>query len=227
MRQMRIRDHSRGCRPGIALAGALALAGCSSASNVGSPDATPSLSSRLSSYFTSSKEPAPAAPAQPVAASVNCPGVEVRQGAATMNVAGKTAQAPTAADLRYQLSFSQFARECSAAAGSLTMKVGVQGRVIVGPLGGPGNVDAPLRYAVVREGPEPKTIVTKFKRVPVTIGAGETNVGFTDVEDALTFPMPTASELEAYVVYVGFDEIGDKPAPKTPAKSAKRPPKTQ
>jgi hypothetical protein len=210
------------------LAGALALAGCSSASSVGSPDATPSLTSRLSSYFTGSKDTAaPAAPAQPVAASVDCPGVDIRQGASTMNIAAKATQAPTAADLRYQLSFGQLARECRVAAGTLNIKVGVQGRVIVGPQGGPGNVDVPVRYAVVREGADPKTIVTKFKRIPVTVAAGETNVGFVDVEDGLNIPMPTTSELEAYVIYVGFDEIGDKPAPKTPAKSAKRPPKTQ
>src|SRR6185295_2958498 len=227
MRQTWIGDYRRGgSQAGLMLAGALALAGCSSASSVGSPDSSPSLTSRLSGYFSSSKDVAPAAPAQPIAASVDCPGVEVRQGASTMNIAAKSGQAPTAADLRYQLSFGQFARECRAAAGTLTMRVGVQGRVIIGPQGGPGNVDVPLRYAVVQEGPEPKTIVTRFKRIPVTVGLSDTNVGFTDVEDALTFPMPPKAELDAYVVYVGFDEIGDKPA-KPPAKNAKRPPKTQ
>jgi hypothetical protein len=226
MRQTSVGEHKRILLPVWALSAALALAGCSSAST-GTPDATPSLSSRLSSYFTGPKEaPPPAAPAQPVAASVDCPGVDVRQGASTMNIAAKTAQAPSPADLRYQLSFGQFARECMVAAGSLTIKVGVQGRIIVGPQGGPGSVEVPLRYAVVREGPEPRMIVTKFKRFPVTVPLGETNIGFTDVEDSLSFPMPPTAELEAYVVYVGFDEIGDKPA-KPPPKSAKRPPKTQ
>jgi hypothetical protein len=69
-------------------------------------------------------------------------------------------------------------------------------------------------------------IVTKFKRVPVTVAAGETNVGFMDVENDLTFPMPTGKELDAYVIYIGFDEIGDKPA-KPPPKSTKRPQRTQ
>ncbi len=145
------------------LVGVLALGACSSAQNVGSPDASPSLTSRLSSYFSASKEAAPAAAAKPVAASIDCPGVEIRRGAATLNVASKTTEA-TAADLRYQVSFGQLARECIVAEGNLTIKVGVQGRVIIGPQGGPGNVDVPLRYAVVKEGPEPKTIATKFKR---------------------------------------------------------------
>ena len=71
-------------------------------------------------------------------------------------------------------------------------------------------------------GPEPKMIVTRFKRFPVAVPTGETNIGFTDIEEGLVFPMPTRAELEAYVVYVGFDEIGDKNE-KKPAKAAKKP----
>ena len=40
----------------------------------------------------------------------------------------------------------------------MTMKVGVEGRVLLGPAGGPGQVDIPLRMAVVQEGPAPKTV---------------------------------------------------------------------
>jgi hypothetical protein len=213
-----------GVRGAAMLAGVLALGACSSTQTPGSPDTTPSLTSRLSSYFSSSKETAPAATAKPVAASIDCPGVEIRRGASTLNVAAKTTEA-TAADLRYQVSFGQLARECIVADGNLTIKVGVQGRVIIGPQGGPGNVDVPLRYAVVKEGPEPKTIATKFKRIPVTVSPSETNVAFVDVDDSMTFPMPPSSELDAYVVYVGFDEIGDKPA--KPARHGKRPARTQ
>jgi len=89
-------------------------------------------------------------------------------------------------------------------------------------MGGPGRVDVPLRYAVVREGAQPKTIVTKFKRLPVTVAPDQTHVQFVDVEEGLTFPMPSDSELDAYVIYVGFDEIGDKNE-KKPAKTAKKP----
>ena len=73
----------------------------------------------------------------------------------------------------------------------MSIKVGVQGRVILGPMGGPGQVDVPLRYAVVREGAQPKTIVTKFKRLPVTVGPDQTHVQFVDIEEGLTFPVPS------------------------------------
>jgi hypothetical protein len=88
-------------------------------------------------------------------------------------------------------------------------------------MGGPGQVDIPLRYAVVREGPQPRTIVTKFKRIPVIVAPEQTHVQFVDIEEGLTFPLPSGTELDAYVIYVGFDEIGDKNE-KKPAKTAKK-----
>ena len=102
-------------------------------------------------------------------------------------------------------------------AGTVHMRVGVQGRVIVGPAGAPAQAEVPLRYAVVREGVEPKTIVTKFRRFPVPIPPGNTNVEFTDIEEDLSFPLPSVNELQAYVVYIGFDDVGrphQRPAPR-------------
>ncbi|MET0536867.1 MAG: hypothetical protein ABWZ64_02795 [Xanthobacteraceae bacterium] len=209
------------------LAGAL-LAGCSSVSGVisssspdeNSPTTSPTWTARVASFFSGAK-PGVSQPASPIASTpeVECPGVDIRNGASTLNITAK-ADAATAADVRYQLSFGQTARECAVQGGTMTIKVGVQGRAIVGPLGAPGTVDVPLRYAVVREGPEPKTIVTKFKRTSVTIAQGERHAQFMDIEEALSFPLPPSTELEAYVVYVGFDEVGD-PREKKPARTGK------
>ena len=60
----------------------------------------------------------------------------------------------------------------------------------------------------------------------MTVPQGDGNVPWLDVDDSMTFPMPSSTELAAYVIYVGFDDVGDKPAKPAP-KSAKRPPKTQ
>ena len=65
------------------------------------------------------------------------------------------------------------------------MRVGVQGRVIAGPAGAPSQVEVPLRYAVVKEGVDPKTITTKFRRFPVAVAPGTANVVFTDIEEDL------------------------------------------
>jgi hypothetical protein len=199
------------------------VSGCSSASIVIEPyETTPSWGTRISSFFSGAK-PGVSQPASPTASApeVECPGVDIRAGASTLNIVAKPEQ-PTAGDLRYQLSFGQTARECRVQDGTMFIKVGVQGRIILGPFGAPGSVDVPLRYAVVREGPEPRTVVTKFKRSGATIAPGQTHVQFVDVEEGLSFPLPSSTELSAYVVYVGFDEAGDKNE-KKPARAAKRP----
>jgi hypothetical protein len=214
-------------RAAVLIVGAGLLSGCSSPSGgIGSADPSPSFGSRFSSFF-SSATPGVSQPASPTpsAPDIDCPGVDIRAGASTLNIAAKSGDA-TAGDLRYQLSFGQTARECIVQGSTMSIKVGVQGRVILGPMGGPGQVNVPLRYAVVREGPQPRTIVTKFKRVQVVVAPDQTYVQFIDVEDALTFPVPSGSEIDAYVIYVGFDEIGDKNE-KKPAKAAKKPAQRQ
>jgi hypothetical protein len=218
------RARGRG-RAVVVLIGAVALSGCSGASSI--IDSAPSLGSRFANLFSSAK-PGVTQPASPTpsAPEVECPGVDIRTGASTLEVAAKSAQ-PTAGDLRYQLSFGQTARECVVQAGTMSIKVGVQGRVILGPMGTPGQISIPLRYAVVREGPEPKTIATKFKRLSVAIPADQSHLQFVDVEEGLSFPLPPRSELEAYVVYVGFDEIGDRNEKKPAASGKKVAPRSQ
>ena len=136
-----------GGRALMLLMGATLLSGCSLASSIGSSDTVSSISNRFAGLFSSAK-PGVTQPASPTPSSpdIECPGVDIRTGASTLEVAAKTGQA-TAADLRYQLSFGQTARECLVQGGVMTIKVGVQGRVILGPMGraGPSRCPAALR----------------------------------------------------------------------------------
>jgi hypothetical protein len=179
--------------------------------------AAPALPSIFGTNSISGSNDAAAAYAPPT--DFECPSVTIRQGASTLMVSADEAeQSPL--NLRYQVGFAQTARECRLVGDTLTMKVGVQGRVILGPAGGPGQIDVPFRVAVVREGVEPRTIVTKLERLAVTIPSGDTSVLFSHVEENLSFPMPSGGEIDSYVVYVGFDPIGaremdrKKPAPR-------------
>src|SRR4029453_13557902 len=86
--------------------GGLLAAGCSSTSG---GDDSPTFTGKISSYFSSSSAPrdglTPPPPGEPAAPEIECPGVDIRQGAGTLNIATKTNQA-TQGDLRYQLSFA-------------------------------------------------------------------------------------------------------------------------
>jgi hypothetical protein len=206
---------------------ALLAAGCSTAGapTTGAPSAALappdpthgySGSSSLSEIFTGStaKEMQTAQGAQP---DVNCPPVEIRRGAATLTIAPPGEH--SAMTLKYQGSFVRAARECAVADGNMTMKIGVEGRVVAGPGGGPGRVDVPLRFAVVQETPSGmRAIATKFVIVPVEVDATG-NTLFTHVEEGMTFPVPTpAASLDDYVVYIGFDPVSAEAQAKGPPK---------
>lgn len=188
---------------------ALFAAGCSS-SGIGGGEA--SLSQAMAS---ASPAPNPDTTGS-TGALERCPNVELRQGAGTYAI-NTASRDPSAMQLRYQISIGQTARECTSVGGNLVMRVGLQGRVVLGPAGGPGNLDIPIRYAVVEEGMQPKTIFTKMERVPVTVGEGQPHVAFTHIEENISVPMPPNLAFDNYVIYIGFDPIGaqeKKPAPK-------------
>jgi hypothetical protein len=213
-------ERLRGAIRLTAALGALAVvAGCSS-SGLPSLGGVPNWFSRSSS----GTEAQASVPAGKVLDD-DCPAVDIRTGGGTLAIAAKP-QEPTANDLRYQLTFLELARQCYLNGGTVQMRVGVQGRAIVGPAGAPPQVNAPIRYTVVQEGVQPKTIVSKFRRVPVELGTG--NALFTDIEEDLSFPMPPLVELQRYVVYVGFDQAGDREQPqKKGPKAQKAQPKPQ
>jgi hypothetical protein len=221
---MRNGNYWRG-RVFAAIATALAVAGCSSSDALmdakPSPTSSSSFTDRFSNFVLGT--PMKAAGEAPAPDEIDCPNVEVRQGAATFSQSGPDTGS-AALSLRYQANFGRTARECTLRAGKVTMRVGVQGRVIVGPAGATGEVALPVRFAIVKEGVEPKTIWTKFYSVPVTLPPGQTNVPFLHVEEDMTVPMPPGREFDQYVIYVGFDPEGAVlEQKKKPAKTSTKP----
>ena len=194
---------------------AVAIAMCGAA--LCTPADAQSISDKLNSWFFG----APATdnrPAQAEQAELDCPSVDIRAGASTLAINTPGGEA-TPMTMRYQVSIGNTARECAALGSVMTMRVGMKGRVLLGPAGGAGQVDIPIRMAVVHEGPSPRVIVSKFHRMQVAVQPGQTAVDFTHVEQDLTFPMPRPAALESYVVYVGFDPSA---APAKPERKQKK-----
>jgi hypothetical protein len=223
-----------GCSGGVnlgSLGGSSTASAPAPASSAAPPPGDPSFKDKITSFFegSSAKSPQQVTGTQEVE---DCPLINIRQGASTLTV-GPTGIAASgdstdngAMAVKYQGTFVRAARECALVAGQLVMKVGVQGRIIIGPAGGIGQVDVPLRIAVVREttaGAQP--IVTKFIRIPVTVASATENPTFTHVEEGLSFPMPR--DIDNYVVYIGFDPLSlqaDHPAAKPKPKPKAKPP---
>ncbi|MGA7430289.1 MAG: hypothetical protein WBW35_07670 [Xanthobacteraceae bacterium] len=221
----------------------LLAAGCTGSSSIGAPATTgsvpaagpqtsaappppsgsPSLKDKVANFFSgaSDKSPQSVANAQP---DVGCPFIDIRQGASTLTLPPPPPDGSNEAmGLKYQGSFVRAARECAVNNGQMVMKVGIQGRIIVGPAGGPGHVDVPLRMAVV-DAPSSgtKVITTKFIQIPVDV-PNEDGANFSHIEEGFSFPLPTpVSELDKYVVYIGFDQFTAQNAAK-PAPASKKP----
>ena len=193
------------------------------------PPPSPSLKDKVANFFSGNTANEPRPVANGTQPDVDCPFIDIRQGASTLTIppppvdGGNEAMA-----LKYQGDFVRAARECKVVGNQMVMKVGVQGRIIVGPAGGPGQVDVPLRIAVV-ESPQAgaKMITTKLIHIPVTIGPDGANATFTHIEEGLSFPLPSSVTLDSYIVYIGFDPIGAAAEDRRAAPAAKTKPKAK
>src|SRR5262245_8523129 len=87
------------------------LAGCSSSPISSTSDWFPSIPGFSSVRATSADRSAMAAESPP-SVDEDCPTIDIRQGASSLAIATRTQQ-PTASDLRYQLTLTEFARQCA------------------------------------------------------------------------------------------------------------------
>jgi hypothetical protein len=116
-----------------------------------------------------------------------CPRVAVLEGGGAIQTSGG----------RSQVSLGQIARECLGQSdGSTLVKVGVQGRAILGPGGGAGRYDVPVRV-VVKQGD--RIIASRVQRAAVQIPPGDTQASFVIVEDRIVVPPSAAQDFEIEV----------------------------
>jgi hypothetical protein len=192
-------------------------------SMLAAPASSQSVVDRFKSLFGGGKsdEAAPSAPGQSQSETggLTCPDVKVRAGASTYAVAAPGKQ-PVGSDVRYQATITRTARDCSLNGGQITARIGIQGRVIVGPAGAPASVEVPLRVAVVQGGVNEKTITTTVVRTTVSMGEG-LSVPFSVVAEDVVYPAVSADINDLYVFYIGFDPQALKPEPKPKATKKK------
>jgi hypothetical protein len=189
-------------------------------------------SDRISSLFgRGTQQESPRAPTTPTTEEFDCPRIDIRQGASTLliNAGQSSGEEANALGLRYQGTFVRAARECRVTGNMVNIRIGVEGRVILGPAGGPGQLAIPLRFALVSETLNSmKPIWSKLQVIHVDIPPQTPNVNFTHIAEDLNVPIPPASELEGWVIYIGFDPTGAqleqkrRPARPAPPKRAQQ-----
>ena len=187
---------------------ALGLAACSQAP--GSFDVVETPQAKLSSLMAMvqfKKAPNQQEPLDHVV----CPNIVILDGTADDRVYGSGAQ--NNANLRYQFSLYDVARDCRVEGNQINLKIGAAGKVLLGPAGTPGNFTAPVRVAIVRDSNQ-DAVVSKLYRVPADIPSGKSEAPFTLVTDSLSVPYTHPHAERDYTIKVGFDAQGNAPEKK-------------
>ena len=198
----------------LAMAGAV-LSGCGGGSSLGASSDTsssPSIGSRFSQLFGSTSQAVGETAPPPVDSELSCPPVSIRAGASTFAV-GTPGKPAVGNDLRYQATITRTARDCTKTGDQITARIGILGRVIVGPAGSPQTVEIPLRVAVVQGGVQEKTIATKVYRTSVSMTEAGSEP-FSLVAEELVYPVPPGAANDSYIFYIGFDPQALAPEPK-------------
>jgi len=190
------------------LVGLLALASCQTSGLLGSVGKDDTANKPQDGQQTAAAEPAPRG-TNPnartrlkntrTALTDYCPSVRLRDGTEAYRVvtAGQDEQA--SANIRYQATITNVARECSYVGDNLEIKVGARGRVITGPAGQPGEFQVPVRVAVT-EGRD--TIYSKLYRPTASIPPGAVSNRFSFVDENVIIPAPKNTNIR---IYIGFD----------------------
>jgi hypothetical protein len=134
-----------------------------------------------------------------------CPELRVLDGAELMR-RYESGNADDPAYVVWQASFGDTARECLYdGQGTLTLKIGVAGRVIAGPKGGAASVDVPLKIAVVKF--KEAVLFTQGYTLAVSMPA----TGSATFAEVYEITVPSPGNDRDYIVYVGFDVGGWDP----------------
>jgi hypothetical protein len=181
----------------------LGLAGCGGhLGTFDTPETQGGNSQVLAMLLGFKRNDAPAAPGA-VVRHIFCPEVLVLEGTTASQAYAGTP--PSSTNLRYQYSLTDTARECTLEGDQLAIKIGVAGKVLLGPAGSPGNFNVPVRMAVLREH-DNQPIVSKLYRATVTVAATETQADFTIVSEPLGVPFVQDHAENDYTIKVGIDE---------------------
>lgn len=185
-------SRGRPCRPAV-LAALLALAGCTGSGTGGLSSAIP---------FAQSTPLASQPALEDKQEDFGCPAVDVLEGTAGYRVGAPTGGAR---GVQYQASIADLSRECAFAGNTVTIRVGIAGRVLIGEAGKPGTYSVPVRVAVKRGD---KAVYSNLRRVSVTVPNGESQADFAHIEEGISLPISSKDPSDEYEILVGFDPTG-------------------
>ncbi|NGP17449.1 hypothetical protein [Devosia aurantiaca] len=177
--------------------GALAalLAGCSMGGMMGGGSAA---NANLQNATASPQAVAQAQTSALPVIATECPPIKVRLGGEAMYYYGG-GRAGDPRSLQYQGVIDETSRNCIVSNGKITVNMGASGRVLLGPAGTQTSINAPIRFAVERDG---QAIFSEKYTVAVPIVPPAQTAEFVKVVENVTIPYLGG---ETITIWVGFD----------------------
>jgi hypothetical protein len=132
------------------------------------------------------------------AIATECPPIKVRLGGEALFYYGK-GKVGDAKSLNYQAVIEKQSRNCVVSNGLITVKMGIVGRLLLGPAGNQTNVSVPVRFAVERD---EVPLFSERYEIPVTITPPNQSEEFVKVVENVAIPYTGGEQI---VIWVGFD----------------------
>jgi hypothetical protein len=176
---------------------ALGLSACSMGNIFGGGGSSGAAATYANASPTSA-EIAAAAPALPAIAT-ECPPIRVRPGQEALFSYANNSD-PNPRQLKFQAVIDKQSRNCVVSNGLITVRMGVVGRLLLGPAGGQtSNVTLPLRFAVERD---EVPLFSERYDIPVGVAPPAQSKEFVKVVENINVPYLGG---ESIVIWVGFD----------------------
>lgn len=176
---------------------AIALTGCGLGGFMGS-DSTTTSGTSLANAATSQDAINQVAPSALPAIATECPPIKVRSGGeALYGYEGNKVGNPQA--LNFQAVIDKQSRNCVVSNGLITVKMGVVGRLLLGPAGEKRDFNLPLRFAVERD---QQAVFSEKYDIPVRVTEPNQSEEFVKVVENVAIPYIGGEDI---VIWVGFD----------------------
>ena len=140
-------------------------------------------------------------PSGNVGAAGDCPRISIWQNSAQLTIY-EIGRVGDNLAIKHRGEITKTARECEIAPGQVTVKYGVAGRVLLGPLGKSGSFKLPVLVHVTDRSRQ--KIQTSKADVIVTVHEGKLHGNFSTVQ-SISFPIEPGIPASQYGVFVTFD----------------------
>ena len=132
------------------------------------------------------------------AIATECPPIKVRLGGEALFYYGK-GKVGDARSLNYQAVIEKQSRNCVVSNGLITVKMGIVGRLLLGPAGNQTSVNVPVRFSVERD---EVPLFSERYEIPVALTPPNQSEEFVKVVENVAIPYTGGEQI---VIWVGFD----------------------